>query len=40
MHEGRIAAVGSPQELKRRFGRKTIEDVFIGLIREKIQEQA
>jgi ABC-2 type transport system ATP-binding protein len=40
MHEGRIAAVGSPQELKRRFGKKTIEDVFIGLIRDKIREQA
>jgi ABC-2 type transport system ATP-binding protein len=40
MHEGRITAIGSPQELKRRFGKKTIEDVFIGLIREKIREQA
>ncbi len=40
MHEGKIVAVGSPQELKRRFSKKTIEDVFVDLIRKKIQEQA
>jgi ABC-type multidrug transport system ATPase subunit len=40
MHDGKIVAVGSPQELKGRFGKKTIEDVFVGLIREKIREQA
>jgi ABC-2 type transport system ATP-binding protein len=40
MHEGRIAAVGSPKELKRRFGGKTIEDVFVGLIQGKLKEQA
>ena len=40
MHEGKIVAVGSPQELKKRFGKKTVEDVFVDLIREKIREQA
>jgi ABC-2 type transport system ATP-binding protein len=40
MHEGKIVAVGSPQELKKRFGKKTIEDVFVDLIREKIRERA
>jgi len=40
MHEGKIAAIGTPQDLKRRYGAKTIEDVFVGLIRGKIREQA
>jgi ABC-2 type transport system ATP-binding protein len=40
MHEGKIAAIGTPQDLKMRFGRKTIEDVFVGLIRDRIREQA
>jgi len=40
MHDGRIVAVGSPQELKKRYGKKTMEDVFVDLIREKIREQA
>jgi len=39
MHEGKIAAIGSPQELKKRFGKKTVEDVFVDLIRGKIREQ-
>jgi len=33
MHEGRIAALGRPRRLKKQYGKKTIEDVFVGLIR-------
>jgi len=39
MHEGKIAAIGSPQELKKRFEKKTVEDVFVDLIRDKIRGQ-
>jgi ABC-2 type transport system ATP-binding protein len=40
MHDGKIIAVGSPQELKKRYAKKTMEDVFVDLIREKIRERA
>ena len=36
MHDGRIIAVGSPQELKERYSQKTVEDVFIELVRAQI----
>jgi ABC-2 type transport system ATP-binding protein len=39
MHDGKIIAIGSPQELKKRYGKKTMEDVFVDLIRQKIEEQ-
>lgn len=33
MHNGKIIAIGSPAQLKQRYQRKTIEDVFIELVR-------
>ena len=32
MHEGRIIAIGEPQELKEKYNKKTIQDVFIELV--------
>jgi ABC-2 type transport system ATP-binding protein len=40
MHDGRIAADGSPLALKDRFGKETMEEVFVGLIRGRIGEDA
>jgi len=40
MHDGKIAAMGTPGELKKRYRRETIEDVFVDLIRERIREAA
>jgi ABC-2 type transport system ATP-binding protein len=40
MHDGKIVAIGSPQELKARYAGATMEDVFIGLIRTKIRERS
>jgi ABC-2 type transport system ATP-binding protein len=40
MHDGKIVTAGSPHELKKQYGKKTMEDVFVNLIRGKIQEQA
>lgn len=34
MHEGKIVSLGTPLELKRRFRKRNIEDVFICLIEE------
>ncbi|MDZ7370434.1 MAG: ABC transporter ATP-binding protein [candidate division KSB1 bacterium] len=33
MHAGKIIAVGSPSELKRRYRKSTVEQVFIGLVK-------
>ena len=33
MHEGKIITMGTPQELKSRYGKNTIEELFIHLIR-------
>jgi ABC-2 type transport system ATP-binding protein len=33
MVDGRIAALGTPSELKREFGVASIDDVFVGLVR-------
>ncbi len=33
MHDGKIIAIGSPEQLKQRYQRETIEDVFIYLVR-------
>lgn len=33
MHDGRILVIGTPQELKQRLGKKTMEDVFVDLVR-------
>ncbi len=33
MHDGRIVAMGSPAELKQRYHKNTIEDVFIDLVK-------
>ena len=38
MHAGEIIAGGSPRELKGRYGLTTLEDVFLHLIEERIQE--
>jgi ABC-2 type transport system ATP-binding protein len=35
MQDGRIIALGSPQELKERYHQNTMEDVFIELVRSK-----
>jgi ABC-2 type transport system ATP-binding protein len=40
MHDGRIVAVGSPQELKEQTRRRTMEDVFIDLIKSRINKPA
>jgi len=32
MYAGRILIAGSPSELKKRYGKKTVEDVFVSLI--------
>ncbi len=34
MHNGRIIAIGSPQELKQQYGRKSVEEVFIALVKK------
>lgn len=36
MHDGKIIALGSPQELKQQLGKKTIEEVFIELVRSEL----
>jgi len=33
MHAGRIIAIGAPGELKARYRKQTIEDLFIDLVR-------
>lgn len=33
MHDGQILVIGTPHELKQRFGKKTIEEVFVDLVR-------
>jgi ABC-2 type transport system ATP-binding protein len=33
MHAGKIISIGSPQELRQRFAKKNIEEVFIGLVK-------
>ncbi|MCE5250164.1 ATP-binding cassette domain-containing protein [bacterium] len=33
MHAGRILSIGSPDDLKQQFGKKTIEDIFVYLVR-------
>jgi len=37
MHEGKILAMGSPSTLKHTYRKKTIEDVFIHLVRGKMR---
>ncbi len=34
MHSGRIIAMGSPRDLKERYQKESIEEVFIGLVRD------
>jgi ABC-2 type transport system ATP-binding protein len=34
MHNGRIIAIGSPRELKERYHKESIEEVFVSLVRE------
>lgn len=34
MHDGKIVVISSPQELKQRFQKKTVEDVFIELVKK------
>jgi ABC-2 type transport system ATP-binding protein len=34
MHDGRIAAIGSPRELKERYRKESIEELFIDLVRK------
>lgn len=36
MHDGKIIAIGSPEQLKERYHQATIEDVFINLVRQRI----
>ncbi len=36
MHDGKIIAIGSPQQLKHRYHHETIEDVFIDLVRKQL----
>ena len=36
MHEGKIVAIGAPAELKEKHGVNSVEDVFIGLVSEKL----
>jgi ABC-2 type transport system ATP-binding protein len=38
MHDGKIVAVGSPQELKQRYRKTTMEDVFVDLVLRRIEE--
>jgi ABC-2 type transport system ATP-binding protein len=33
MHDGQILVIGTPQELKQRLGKKTMEEVFVDLVR-------
>ena len=40
MVDGRIAALGTPVELKARFGVPTIDDVFVRLARPAITTRA
>lgn len=37
MHDGKIIALGAPGELKSQHGQNTIEDVFIALVKSRIQ---
>lgn len=39
MHAGKIVAGGSPRELKDKHGLETLEDVFIHLIEERVQDE-
>ncbi len=39
MHDGRIIALGSPRELKERYRKPTIEEVFIDLVRRESRER-
>jgi ABC-2 type transport system ATP-binding protein len=32
MYQGEIIALGSPQELKRKFGKASMQEVFIHLV--------
>ncbi len=36
MHDGKIIAIGSPQELKQGYQKKSIEDVFIDLVKKQL----
>jgi len=36
MHDGKIIAIGSPQQLKHRYQHETIEEVFIDLVRKQL----
>lgn len=35
MHAGRIVSIGSPAQLKERHGKSSIEEVFVGLVKER-----
>ncbi|MDZ7263089.1 MAG: ABC transporter ATP-binding protein [candidate division KSB1 bacterium] len=39
MHDGKILVMGTPQELKRRLNKTTMEEVFINLVRSKTGPQ-
>ena len=39
LRAAKIIAVGSPQELKKRYRKTTVEDVFVDLVRQKIRGQ-
>ncbi len=39
MHDGKIIALGSPQELKTNFHQKTIEQVFIHLVKQQLDQR-
>ena len=40
MHAGRILVMGTPAELKKKTGEKTIEDIFVDLVRKADAEKA
>ncbi len=37
MHAGKIVAMGSPQVLKETYGKKSIEEVFIHLVKSEME---
>jgi ABC-2 type transport system ATP-binding protein len=40
MVDGRIAALGTPDDLKARFGAASMDDVFLKLARKRVENEA
>jgi len=39
MHSGKIVTIGSPKELKTKYNKQTIEDVFVSLVNPNLDKQ-